>query len=96
MLWASKKIFNTARYFSSIIQLLFYQRINSFTELNSLCLEIRQLMKNGGRLSEALELAVSNVRSFLICQINLNNGQNQVGNEDVDCLNKLIDKWDNL
>ena len=93
LLWASKKIFNTARYFSSIVQLFIYQRINSFIELNSLCLEIRHLMRNGGNLFDALELAVTNVRSLVMSQIK--NEQNQIllDKEIIDSLNKLIDKW---
>lgn len=93
LLWASKKIFNTARYFTSIIQLLIYQNIDTFLEFNYLSIEIRQLIRNGGNLYEALDIAIKNVRIYL--NTTKSKEQNHLLDEDIECLNKLIDKWEN-
>jgi hypothetical protein len=86
--WAGKKIFNTARYFSSIFQLLRDGRIVSFTELNPLKGDILTLLEGPASINDALDLAVERVRRLLVDM----NGNHDF-DEDLARIHNLIEKW---
>jgi hypothetical protein len=89
--WASKKIFNTARYFSTVFQLLRDGTISTFTELNSLKGEVKQLVEGSGTIHDALDLAIERV-TLLLLRMNADHHLD----EDLSRINSLIEKWGDI
>jgi hypothetical protein len=89
--WAGKKIFNTARYFSTFFQLLRDGRIVTFTALNPLRGEIHTLLEEQGSIDDALELAVERVRHLLV-DMNASHDFD----DDLPRIYGLIEKWADL
>ena len=89
--WASKKIFNTARYFSTVFQLLRDGTISSFTELNSLKGEVKDLVEGSGTINDALNLAIERVK-LLLLKMNVDHELD----EDLPLINSLLDKWGDI
>jgi hypothetical protein len=89
--WASKKIFNTARYFSTVFQLLRDGTISSFTELNSLKGEVKQLVEGSGTIHDALNLAIERVK-LLLLKVNANHELD----EDLPRIDSLLEKWEDV